>query len=246
MNDTPHIPADAQPADAPEGASAPRLTSQSIRSFVLRQGRMSEAQHRFLDEMMPRVGLDYRPAPVDLDAVFGRTAPHIVEIGFGMGASTAEIARARPDEDFVGIEVHAPGVGSLCKLIDEGGLHNLRIVQHDAVEVLRDMIPEASLAGVHIYFPDPWPKKRHHKRRLVQGPFVRLIASCLAPGGYLHCATDWEDYAVQMQDVLSAEPLLANTADGYAPRPDYRPLTKFEQRGLRLGHGVWDLIFRRV
>lgn len=234
------------PVSGDEPTPAGRLTSQSIRSFVLRQGRMSEAQHRFLDEMMPRVGLPFRPEPVDLAQVFGRKAPQIVEIGFGMGQATAQIAQARPDDDFVGIEVHAPGVGSLCKLIDEGGITNLRIVQHDAVEVLRDMIPEASLAGVHIYFPDPWPKKRHHKRRLVQGPFVKLIASRLAPGGYLHCATDWEEYAQQMLEVLSAEPLLANTAEGFAPKPDYRPLTKFENRGIRLGHGVWDVVFRKV
>lgn len=234
------------PVSGDEPTPAGRLTSQSIRSFVLRQGRMSEAQHRFLDEMMPRVGLPFRSEPVDLAQVFGRKAPQIVEIGFGMGQATAQIAQARPDDDFVGIEVHAPGVGSLCKLIDEGGITNLRIVQHDAVEVLRDMIPEASLAGVHIYFPDPWPKKRHHKRRLVQGPFVKLIASRLAPGGYLHCATDWEEYAQQMLEVLSAEPLLANTAEGFAPKPDYRPLTKFENRGIKLGHGVWDVVFKRV
>ncbi|NML25800.1 tRNA (guanosine(46)-N7)-methyltransferase TrmB [Zoogloea dura] len=234
------------PVSGDEPTPAGRLTSQSIRSFVLRQGRMSEAQHRFLDEMMPKVGLPFRPEPVDLAQVFGRKAPHIVEIGFGMGQATAQIAQARPDDDFVGIEVHAPGVGSLCKLIDEGGISNLRIVQHDAVEVLRDMIPEASLAGVHIYFPDPWPKKRHHKRRLVQGPFVKLIASRLAPGGYLHCATDWEEYAQQMLEVLSAEPQLANTAEGFAPKPDYRPLTKFENRGIKLGHGVWDVVFRKV
>ncbi|MBN8283787.1 tRNA (guanosine(46)-N7)-methyltransferase TrmB [Zoogloea sp.] len=223
-----------------------RLTSQSIRSFVLRQGRMSDAQHRFLDEMMPKVGIDFRPEPIDLAQVFGRKAPQIVEIGFGMGQATAQIAQARPGDDFVGIEVHAPGVGGLCKLIEEGGITNLRIVQHDAVEVLRDMIPEGSLAGVHIYFPDPWPKKRHHKRRLVQGPFVKLIASRLAPGGYLHCATDWEEYAQQMLEVLSAEPMLANTAEGFAPKPDYRPLTKFENRGIKLGHGVWDVVFRKV
>jgi len=147
------------------------------------------------------------------------------------------------------VEVHTPGVGSLCKLVAEGNLGNIRIIQHDAVEVLRDMIPENSLAGAHIYFPDPWPKKRHHKRRLVQPPLIALLASRLAPGGYLHCATDWEEYAVQMLEVLSAEPLLENTVDnshgGFAPRPDYRPLTKFEQRGIRLGHGVWDVIFRR-
>lgn len=234
------------PVSGDEPTPAGRLTSQSIRSFVLRQGRMSEAQHRFLDDMMPRVGLPFRPEPVNLAQVFGRKAPQIVEIGFGMGQATAQIAQARPDDDFIGIEVHAPGVGSLCKLIDEGGITNLRIVQHDAVEVLRDMIPEASLAGVHIYFPDPWPKKRHHKRRLVQGPFVKLIASRLAPGGYLHCATDWEEYAQQMLEVLSAEPLLANTAEGFAPKPDYRPLTKFENRGIKLGHGVWDVVFRKV
>jgi len=228
-----------------EQADSQRLTSQSIRSFVLRQGRMSPAQTRYLEEMMPRVGIGYRPEPIDPAALFGRAAPLVVEIGFGMGAATAEIAEARPDEDFIGIEVHAPGVGNLCKLIDQRGIGNLRIVQHDAVEVLRDMIAPASLAGVHIYFPDPWPKKRHHKRRLVQAPLVRLAAERLAPGGYLHCATDWQDYAEQMLQVLSAEPLLRNTATGFAPRPDFRPLTKFEQRGLRLGHGVWDLLFRR-
>jgi tRNA (guanine-N7-)-methyltransferase len=235
-----------QPVSGDEAQPAGRLTSQSIRSFVLRQGRMSDAQHRFLDEMMPRVGIAFRPEPIDLAQVFGRKAAQIVEIGFGMGQATAQIAQARPDDDFVGIEVHAPGVGGLCKLIEEGGITNLRIVQHDAVEVLRDMIPEASLAGVHIYFPDPWPKKRHHKRRLVQGPFVKLIASRLAPGGYLHCATDWEEYAHQMLEVLSAEPMLANTAEGFAPKPDYRPLTKFENRGIKLGHGVWDVVFRKV
>ena len=235
-----------QPVSSDEQPAPGRLTSQSIRSFVLRQGRMSDAQHRFLDEMMPRVGIDFRPEPIDLAQVFGRKAPQIVEIGFGMGQATAQIAQARPDDDFVGIEVHAPGVGGLCKLIEEGGITNLRIVQHDAVEVLRDMIPEASLAGVHIYFPDPWPKKRHHKRRLVQGPFVKLIASRLAPGGYLHCATDWEEYAHQMLEVLSAEPMLATTAEGFAPKPDYRPLTKFENRGIKLGHGVWDVVFRKV
>ncbi|HJW03798.1 MAG TPA: tRNA (guanosine(46)-N7)-methyltransferase TrmB, partial [Azospira sp.] len=153
------------------------------------------------------------------------------------------------ENDYLGVEVHTPGVGSLCKLVSEMGLANVRIAQHDAVEVLRDMIPEGSLAGAHIFFADPWPKKRHHKRRLVQPPLVALLASRLAPGGYLHCATDWEDYAMQQLEVLSGEPLLENTVDnthgGFAPRPDYRPLTKFEQRGLRLGHGVWDVIFRR-
>ena len=227
--------------DSPEH----RFSSRSIRSFVLRQGRMSGAQQRYLDEMLPQIGLPYRLAPMDLDAVFGRSGPKILEIGFGMGETTAKIAATRPDHDFLGIEVHGPGVGALCKLVAENGLSNLRIMQHDAVEVLRDMIPEGALAGVHVFFPDPWRKARHHKRRIIQPDFVALVASKLAPGGYLHCATDWEDYAHWMFEVLAAEPTLENTADGFAPRPEYRPLTKFENRGLKLGHGVWDLIFRR-
>jgi tRNA (guanine-N7-)-methyltransferase len=169
----------------------------------------------------------------------------VLEIGFGMGDATAQIAAALPGTDFIGVEVHAPGVGALLKRIGEAGLTNLRIVRHDAVEVLQQMVAPDSLAGVHLYFPDPWPKKRHHKRRLIQPAFVTLLASRLVSGGYLHCATDWEPYAEQMLQVLAAEPLLANSAAGYAPRPDWRPLTKFEQRGLRLGHGVWDLLFRR-
>lgn len=223
-----------------------RFSSRSIRSFVLRQGRMTAAQQRYLDEMMPTIGIPYRIAPLALDDAFGRKAPQVLEIGFGMGESTAAIAATRPDEDFLAIEVHGPGVGNLCKLIAEQGLSNLRIMQHDAVEVLRDMIGEGTLAGVHVFFPDPWHKKRHHKRRIIQQDFVALIASRLAPGGYLHCATDWQEYAEWMLEVLSAEPLLANTVCDYAPRPDYRPLTKFENRGLKLGHGVWDLVFRRT
>ena len=221
-----------------------------IRSFVLRQGRVSNAQQRYYDEMMARIGIPYAAAPLDLDAVFGRSAPHILEIGFGMGETSATIAEANPQNDYIGVEVHTPGVGSLCKLISEKNLANQRIIQHDAVEVLRDMILPGSLDGVHIFFPDPWPKARHHKRRLIQPPLVATLASRLKPGGYIHCATDWENYAEQMLEVLSAEPLLQNTAaaatGGFAPRPDYRPLTKFEQRGLRLGYGVWDLVFRRV
>ena len=222
-----------------------------IRSFVLRQGRVSNAQQRYYDDMMARIGVPYVAAPCDLAKVFGRSAeqaPKILEIGFGMGETSATIAKANPQNDYLGIEVHTPGVGSLCKLVAEEGISNQRIVQHDAVEVLRDMIVPGALSGVHIFFPDPWPKARHHKRRLIQPPLVALLASRLKPGGYIHCATDWENYAEQMLAVLSAEPLLENTADtrdGYAPRPDYRPLTKFEQRGLRLGHGVWDVIFRR-
>jgi len=219
-----------------------------IRSFVLRQGRVSSAQQRYHESMMAQIGIPYVPAPHDLATVFGRSAevaPKILEIGFGMGETSAAIAAANPQNDYLGIEVHTPGVGSLCKLVAEAGLTNQRIVQHDAVEVLRDMIQPQALAGVHVFFPDPWPKARHHKRRLIQSPLVALLASRLKPGGYLHCATDWENYAEQMLAVLAAEPLLENTAEGFAPRPDYRPLTKFEQRGLRLGHGVWDVIFRK-
>ncbi len=163
-----------------------------------------------------------------------------------MGDATAHIAALIPEKNFLGVEVHTPGIGSLLKLIGEKSLSNLRLIQHDAVEVVTHMLAPDSLAGVHVFFPDPWHKARHNKRRLIQGPFVQLLASRIAPGGYLHCATDWEDYAVQMLDVLSAEPTLKNAADGYAPRPDYRPLTKFENRGIKLGHGVWDLVFERV
>ncbi|MDI6746638.1 MAG: tRNA (guanosine(46)-N7)-methyltransferase TrmB [Rhodocyclaceae bacterium] len=219
-----------------------------IRSFVLRQGRVSSAQLRYHAEGMPRYGLPYAAAPLDLAGVFGRSAPKILEIGCGMGETTAAIAAAHPENDYLGIEVHTPGVGSLLKEIATRELGNLRVIQHDAVEVLRDMILPGSLAGMHIYFPDPWPKKRQQKRRLIQPPFVALLASRLAPGGYLHCATDWEEYAEQMLAVLSAEPLLANTAPtttGFAPRPAWRPQTKFETRGLRLGHGVWDVLFHR-
>ncbi len=217
-----------------------------IRSYVLRQGRVSAAQQRAHAELLPRFGIAYRPQRLDFTQVFGRSAPVFLEIGFGMGETTAAIAAAHPENDYLGIEVHTPGVGALLKLIGEQGLTNLRVVQHDAVEVLRDMIPESSLAGLHLYFPDPWPKKRHHKRRLIRPPLTGLLASRLAPGGYLHMATDWEEYAEQMLQLLGAEPLLKNTAEGYAPRPDWRPLTKFEARGLRLGHGVWDLVFRRA
>ena len=216
-----------------------------IRSFVLRQGHLSAAQARFHAEMMPKIGVPYTATPLDLNAVFGRAAPKILEIGCGMGETSAAISLAHPENDYLGLEVHTPGVGNLCKLVSEGNIANQRICQHDAVEVVRDMLPNGSLDGIHVFFPDPWHKKRHNKRRLLQTPFVHELAQRLKPGGYFHCATDWEDYAIQMLDVLSAEPLLQNTADGYAPRPDYRPLTKFENRGLKLGHGVWDLVFVR-
>ena len=240
-----------QNTDAPEPDTsratdpAARLTTQSIRSFVLRQGRMSPAQTRAYETLYPRFGLAYAPGPLDFPQVFGRTAPVVLEIGFGMGETTARIAASLPEHDFLGLEVHAPGVGALLKLLDEGDLTNVRVLRHDAVEVVRDMIAPGSLAGIHIFFPDPWPKARHHKRRLVQPAFVSLLASRLSTGGYLHCATDWEEYGQQMLEVLRAEPLLENTADGFAPKPAYRPLTKFENRGIRLGHQVCDVVFRR-
>ena len=234
MDDSP----DPDTADA--ASPAPR-----IRSFVVRAGRIGPGQARALATLAPRFVVPFVAAPIDFAAVFGRVAPLVVEVGFGMGSATAAIAASARDVDFLGIEVHPPGVGALLQRIDEAGLDNVRIVQHDAVEVLESMIAPASLAGVHLFFPDPWHKKRHHKRRLIQAPFVRLVASRLAAGATLHCATDWQPYAEQMLEVLTAEPALQNTAAGYAPRPDYRPLTKFEQRGLDRGHGVRDLVFSR-
>ena len=207
---------------------------------------MGTGQQRALETLGPRFVLPFVTAPLQVEATWGRSAPVVVEIGFGMGDATAQIAAARPETLFLGIEVHTPGVGALLKHIDEKGLDNLRIVQHDAVEVLEHMVAPGSLAGVHVFFPDPWHKKKHNKRRLIQAGFVAQLVSRLAPGGYLHCATDWQDYAEQMLAVLSADPGLRNTAEGYAPRPDYRPLTKFENRGLRLGHGVWDLVFTKA
>lgn len=218
----------------------------TIKSYVLRGGRLGSGQQRALAELGPRFVLPFTNEPPDWDVVFGRRAPRIVEIGFGMGQATAAIAAARHDTDFIGIEVHEAGVGSLLKLIGEMQLGNIRIVRHDAVEVLARMIAPATLAAVHVYFPDPWPKARHHKRRLIQRAFVDALITRLEPGGLLHCATDWQPYAEQMLDVLRATPGLVNTAEGYAPRPDWRPLTRFENRGLGLGHGVWDLLFRRT
>ena len=230
----------ARTADDTTATPRPR-----IRSFVVRPGRIGPGQARALAELGPRFVLPFCAATTDFAAAFGRRAPLVLEIGFGMGDATATIAAARPEVDFLGIEVHPPGVGALLKRIGEVSLTNLRIVQHDAVEVLEHMIAPASLAGVHLFFPDPWHKVRHHKRRLVQPAFVHLLASRLAPGATLHCATDWEPYATQMLDVLSAEPSLVNTARGFAERPSLRPLTKFENRGLGLGHGVRDLVFEK-
>ncbi len=221
------------------------LHKRSIRSFVLRQGRVSDAQRRALDAGQAQFGIPFAPGLLDLNATFSRGAPKILEIGFGMGETTATIAQAHPENDYLGIEVHTPGVGALFKQIGELGLTNLRIIQHDAVEVLNHMIAPGTLDGVHVFFPDPWPKKRHHKRRLLQPPLVALLASRLKPGGYLHSATDWEEYAQQILEVFAAEPSLENTATDYAPRPASRPQTKFETRGLKLGHKVWDVLFRK-
>ena len=212
---------------------------------MLRQGRISNAQRRAHDDLLPLYGLPYSKEPISLASAFGRTAPTIFEIGSGMGETTAAIACAHPELNFLATEVHTPGVGSLLKLIAELGLQNLRIVQHDAIEVLRDMIRPNTLAGVHVFFPDPWPKKRHHKRRLIQPAFLSLLTSRMISGGYIHLATDWEEYAVQMLDVLRAEPSLKNSAEAFAERGE-RPQTKFEARGLRLGHGTWDLLFRKI
>jgi len=234
--------------DSPTDSPIHSAIHRPIRSYVTRAGRISVAQQRALDTLWPRFGLEFAPQPVDFIQVFGREAPCVLEIGFGMGETTAIIAAACPHINFLGIEVHTPGVGALLKLAGETALQNLRILSHDAVEVLDRMIPPDSLAGVHIFFPDPWHKARHHKRRLIQPPFVQRLATRLVPGGYLHCATDWENYAEQMLQVLTAEPLLENTTMDYAQRTNpivERPATKFERRGLRLGHAVRDLIFTR-
>jgi len=232
--------------DGSDASTRQRLydpTERRIRSFVTRAGRLSTAQAKAIETLGPQFCIPYQKAPADFNKAFGREAPTILEIGFGMGDTTAKIAAGMPEKNFIGVEVHTPGVGSLLKLIGEQQLTNLRIIQHDAFEVVTHMVTPGSLAGVHVFFPDPWHKARHNKRRLIQPPFVQLLASRIAAGGYIHCATDWQDYAEQMLQVLGDEPALRNTAEGYAPRPDYRPVTKFENRGLKLGHGVWDLVF---
>ena len=219
---------------------------QPIRSFVLRQGRISNAQRRACDVLLPKYGIPFKPDLIDLNHIFDRSAPKILEIGFGMGESTATIAQSHPENDYLAIEVHTPGVGSLLHQIETLELTNLRIIQHDAIEVLQHMLDTGCLDGVHIFFPDPWPKAKHHKRRLIQPAFITNLCKHLKQGGTLHTATDWEDYAEQMLQVMRNEQQLVNTATNYSFRPDYRPLTKFEQRGLKLGHSVWDLIFRKI
>ena len=219
----------------------------AIRSYVLRHGRMTPGQRRAFEKNWQRWGLEYEDGPLDFDAAFERQGPRVLEIGFGMGQSLVAMAEAAPETNFVGIEVHKPGIGRLLHCMDDSDVQNIRVYCHDAVEVLRDCIAPASLDGIQIFFPDPWHKKRHHKRRLVQPPFVAQLVSCLKVGGRLHLATDWENYAQQMMEVLEDADGLSNSCgEGqFAPRPSERPLTKFELRGERLGHGVWDLIFHR-
>ncbi|MDB5931071.1 MAG: tRNA ((7)-)-methyltransferase [Polaromonas sp.] len=241
--------ASALPASS-DSAAADVSHHRTIRSFVRRTGRTTVGQAKAFADVGPKFLLDYSPAPLDFAAAYERIAPTILEIGFGMGEATAHIAGVMPEKNFLCCEVHTPGVGALLKRIDEQQLANIRILQHDAVEVIDHMLPPGSLDGAHIFFPDPWHKTKHNKRRLIQSPLIAKLAARLKPGGYLHCATDWQPYAEQILEVLGAELLLKNTADaasgGYAPKPDYRPLTKFENRGIKLGHGVWDVVFTRV
>lgn len=231
-------------SDTQAALEASEATQRRIRSFVLRQGRLTNGQARALEIGLPKFAIPYAPEHLVLGDVFGRqNSKKILEIGFGMGESTAKIAQTLPDSDFLAVEVHTPGVGSLLKLILEQDIHNIRIIQHDAVEVLQHMLTDNSLDGVHIFFPDPWHKKRHHKRRLIQAAFIKLLCNKLKVGAYIHVATDWQEYAEWVLEVLQAEPQLKNSADNYAEKPSYRPLTKFENRGIKLGHGVWDMVF---
>lgn len=246
MSQTDPLNTAATAVDSDANAEAEVLHKRSIKSFVLRQGHLSPSQQRAIDTFMPLYGVAYQDQFVSLDDTFGRSAPKILEIGFGMGTATAQIASVQPERDFLGVEVHGPGVGNLLKLIDEAQLTNLKVMRHDAVEVVEQMLAPESLDGIHIFFPDPWHKKRHNKRRLIQLPFIQKLVPRLKIGGYIHLATDWAEYAEKMLAVLNEHPGLANTAVDYAEKPAYRPLTKFEARGLKLGHGVWDLVFKRV
>jgi tRNA (guanine-N7-)-methyltransferase len=243
-------------SDSSNQAPATVAFPKNIKSFVKRAGRTTTGQAKAFEVWGPQFLLTYAPESLNMAKAFALNgqdaapAPVILEIGFGMGEATAHIAKARPNEHFLCCEVHEPGVGALLKRMGEQDIQNIRILQHDAVEVIDNMLALASLDGVHIFFPDPWHKSRHNKRRLIQAPLIAKLAARLKPGAYIHCATDWEPYAVQILEVLSAEPILQNTATqdqgGYAVKPDYRPLTKFENRGLKLGHGVWDVVFKRI
>lgn len=229
-----------------EPLPTPAHPDRPIRSFVLRTGRTTAGQARAFEDVGPQFLLPYSTERLDLEIAFGRPAPTVLEIGFGMGEATAHIAATLVEKNFLCCEVHTPGVGALLKRISEQSLSNIRILQHDAVQVIDQMVAPDSLDGAHIFFPDPWHKKRHNKRRLIQAPLIKKLAARLKPGGYLHCATDWQPYAEQILEVLSAEPTLKNTATDYAVKPAYRPLTKFENRGIKLGHGVWDIVFERI
>lgn len=233
-------------SEQPEPVTTPSPLERPIRSFVLRTGRTTAGQARAFEAVGPQFLVPYKPERLDLEATFGRSAPTVLEIGFGMGEATAHIAATLAEKNFLCCEVHTPGVGALLKRISEQNLSNIRILQHDAVEVIDHMLAADSLDGAHIFFPDPWHKKRHNKRRLIQAPLIKKLVARLKPGGYLHCATDWQPYAEQILEVLGAEPTLKNTASDYAEKPAYRPLTKFENRGIKLGHGVWDIVFERV
>jgi tRNA (guanine-N7-)-methyltransferase len=241
--------ADASPEQASERLVVGDQAHPHIRSFTLRRGRFTQAQRHAFDQLLPAFGVPYAATPIDLARTFDRDAPTILEIGCGMGETTVAIAQARPNINFLGVEVFTAGVGALLKGIGERGLTNVRIVHHDAVEVVRDMIAPGLLAGIHVFFPDPWPKKRHHKRRLLQPAFVAVMADRLRPHGYVHCATDWEDYAQQALQVFGAEPKLVNLHTDYSPATENplcaRPVTKFHARGERLGHAAYDLVFAR-
>jgi tRNA (guanine-N7-)-methyltransferase len=227
---------------------SPDVRRRSVRSFVLRQGRATVGQERALAQLWPKYGVEYSPTPLDLQALFGRAAPRMLEIGFGAGEALLEFAAGHPEMDCIGVEVHRPGVGRLLLGAEAAALRNLRVICHDAVEVLQHQLAPASIDLAHIFFPDPWPKKRHHKRRLIQPPFVELLAKTIAPGGTLRLATDWESYAEQMREVIGASSAFANVASdaGFVARSAERTLTRFERRGHRLGHGVWDLEYRRT
>lgn len=234
--------------DSQEQQSEAELRKRKIRSFVRREGRLTKGQEKAMAEQWPIMGIEYQPQLLDLDQVFQRSAPRVLEIGFGMGGSLVEMAKAAPEWDYMGIEVHTPGVGACLMAAAQAELRNLRVMCHDAVEVFEHMLAEQSLDRVQLFFPDPWHKARHHKRRIVQPAFVEMVRTKLKVGGEFHMATDWKNYAEHMLEVMNAAPGYSNaaTSGDYMPRPDYRPLTKFEQRGHRLGHGVWDLIFTRT
>ncbi len=231
----------------PEKASVDRFLRQ-IKSYVRREGRLTAGQQRTLEKLWPIFGIDYAEHPLDLDACFGRDAQKVLEIGFGNGDSLHQMAQAHPEIDYLGIEVHRPGVGHLLHLVEQSGATNLRIMCHDAVEILRHQIMDASLDRIQLFFPDPWHKKKHHKRRIVQAEFAGLVACKLKPGGIFHLATDWENYAEHMLTVLNPHPFFRNLSisNDYVPRPKERPVTKFETRGRRLGHDVWDMLFQRI